>query len=236
MSSSTRRLIRVCTVCLNYKKLRIKWNSRNPRSGTFSKPTLRENRHTSALSALISSCLLAPHFNSCSLCFLFLSACALFASFRYLLTSSTFIIQSNLNSSNTDGSFTMDNSNSFFSTYDIFSIIKKNRYSGKFSYFIMKLYVVCTHYNHLIEAILMSILNMPSLYRRYKNSLNNCHFLPDLVPWLTPSASNYPYLEQIPMFLKMFEPLKFDCIFNTVDFASSVPLFCSLVCLQRNPL
>ena len=27
-----------------------------------------------------------------------------------------------------------------------------------FSYFIMKMYVVCTHWNHLIEAILMSTL------------------------------------------------------------------------------
>ena len=33
-------------------------------------------------------------------------------------------IQSNLNSSDTDGSFTMDNSNSFLSTYEILPIVQ----------------------------------------------------------------------------------------------------------------
>ena len=51
-------------------------------------------------------------------------------------------IQSNLNSSNTKGSFTMANSNSFF---EIFPIAQENKYLGKFSYFIMKLYVMCTN-------------------------------------------------------------------------------------------
>ena len=54
-------------------------------------------------------------------------------------------MQSNLNSSNTDGLFTMVNSNSFLSPYEILSIAQENKYFGKFSYFIMKLYVVCTH-------------------------------------------------------------------------------------------
>ena len=54
-------------------------------------------------------------------------------------------IQSNLNSSNTDGSFTMANSNSFLSPYEILPIAQENKYLGKFLYFIMKLYVVCTH-------------------------------------------------------------------------------------------
>ena len=43
-----------------------------------------------------------------------------------------------LDISNTDGSFTMANSNSFLSPYE-------NKYVGKFSYFIVILYVVCTH-------------------------------------------------------------------------------------------
>ena len=47
-------------------------------------------------------------------------------------------LQSNLNSSNTVGSFSMAKLNSFLSLY-------KNKYLGKFSYFIMKLYFVCTH-------------------------------------------------------------------------------------------
>ena len=54
-------------------------------------------------------------------------------------------IQYNLNGLNTDGSFTMDDSNSFFSPYKILSIAQENKYLGIFSYFIMELYVVCTH-------------------------------------------------------------------------------------------
>ena len=51
-------------------------------------------------------------------------------------------LQSNLNSLNTDGSFTMANLNSFFSPYEILLIAQENKYLGKFSYSIMKLYVV----------------------------------------------------------------------------------------------
>ena len=47
-----------------------------------------------------------------------------------------------------------------------------------------------------------------------KISLNYRHLLPDLAPWLTLSCSNYPYLEQISIVSKMFEPLKFDCTCN----------------------
>ena len=54
----------------------------------------------------------------------------------------------------------MANSNSFLSPYEILPLAQENKYLGKFSYLIMKLYVVCTHYNRLIEAILMSTLNI----------------------------------------------------------------------------
>ena len=54
-------------------------------------------------------------------------------------------IQLNLNSSNTDCSFTIANSNSFLSPYKIFPIAQENKYLGKFSYFIMNVYVVCAH-------------------------------------------------------------------------------------------
>ena len=54
-------------------------------------------------------------------------------------------LQSNLDGSNTDGSFTMANSNSFLSPYKILLIAQENKYLRKFSYFIVKLYVVCTH-------------------------------------------------------------------------------------------
>ena len=54
-------------------------------------------------------------------------------------------IQYNLNGSNTDGSLTVDDSNSFFSPYKVLPIAQENKYLGFFSYFIMELYVVCTH-------------------------------------------------------------------------------------------
>ena len=55
------------------------------------------------------------------------------------------MIQSNFDNSNTDGSFTMANSNSFLSPYEVLPIAQENIYLGWCSYFIVKLYVVCTH-------------------------------------------------------------------------------------------
>ena len=107
-------------------------------------------------------------------------------------------LQYNLNGLNPDGLFTVDDSNSFFSPYKILPIAQENKYIGiLFSYFIMELYVVCTHKNCLIEAILMSTLNIQLLCRKSrKNSLNHRYLLPDLAPWLTLSGLNYPCLEQ----------------------------------------
>ena len=48
-----------------------------------------------------------------------------------------------------------------------------------------------------------------------KKSLNYRYLLSGLAPWLTLSGSNYPCLEQFSMVLKMFEPLKFDCVIKT---------------------
>ena len=62
-----------------------------------------------------------------------------------ILLKSTLYIQSNLDGSNTDGSFTMANSDSFLSPYEILPIAQENKYLRKFSYFIVKLYVLCTH-------------------------------------------------------------------------------------------
>ena len=53
--------------------------------------------------------------------------------------------QSNLDGSNTDGSFTMAISHSFLSPYEILPIAQENKYLMIFSYFVVKLYVVCTH-------------------------------------------------------------------------------------------
>ena len=51
-------------------------------------------------------------------------------------------LQSNLDGSNTNGSFTMANSNSFLSPYEVLPIAQENKYLRKVSYFIVKLYVV----------------------------------------------------------------------------------------------
>ena len=65
-----------------------------------------------------------------------------------------------------NGSFTMANSNSFLSPYEIYPIDQENKYLRKLFYFIMKLYVVCTHENRLFEAILMSTHGIQRLCRR----------------------------------------------------------------------
>ena len=53
----------------------------------------------------------------------------------------------------------------------------------------------------------MSTLNIQLLYRSSKRfPLIIHHLLPDLAPGLTLNGSNYPYLEQIFMVPKRFEP------------------------------
>ena len=54
------------------------------------------------------------------------------------------------------------------------------------------------------------------VYKIEKISLNYRYLLPELVPWLTVSGSNYPCLERISMVPKMFEPLRFDCMYYTI--------------------
>ena len=59
----------------------------------------------------------------------------------------------------------------------------------------------------------MSTLNIQLLYGRSKIfPLITHHLLPELAPGLTLNGSNYPYLEQIFIVPKRFEPLRFDCI------------------------
>ena len=67
-------------------------------------------------------------------------------------------IQSNLNSSNTDGCFTMANSNSFLSPYEFLPLAQENKYLGIFLFPSQQLYVEC-----LIEAILMCTHNIQLL-------------------------------------------------------------------------
>ena len=66
------------------------------------------------------------------------------------------LLQLNINDSSTDGSFTGVFRDIFFFFLRIFS------------YSIMKMYVMYTHYNRLIEAILMRIFNIPLFHRRLK--------------------------------------------------------------------
>ena len=79
------------------------------------------------------------------------------------------IIQSHLNSSNTYGSFTMANSNSFLSSYEILPTAEGKQIIIEIFLFYNELYVVSTHLNRLIEAILlMSTLSIPLLSRKLK--------------------------------------------------------------------
>ena len=69
----------------------------------------------------------------------------LFRTFDVWTYNVLFSLKYNPNGSNPDGSFTVDDSNSFFSPYKILSIAQENKYLGFFSYFITELYVVCIH-------------------------------------------------------------------------------------------
>ena len=53
--------------------------------------------------------------------------------------------QTSVESQQLNGSFTMANSNSVLNPYEILPIDQENKYLRKLSYFIMKLFVVCTH-------------------------------------------------------------------------------------------
>ena len=75
---------------------------------------------------------------------------------KYKLLKITFksLLQYNLNGSNMDGSFTVDDSNSFFSPYKILPIAQENKYLGIFSYFILLIFfllfyhgIVCCVYS-----------------------------------------------------------------------------------------
>ena len=93
----------------------------------------------------------------------------LFRKFNHCLQTNLGVnLQYDLNGSNPDGSFTVDDSNSFLSPYELLPIAQENKYLREFSYFIVELYVVCTHKNRLIEAIVMSTFNIQSLCRKSK--------------------------------------------------------------------
>ena len=73
-------------------------------------------------------------------------------------------LQWNLDDSNTDGSFTLNDSNSFLSPDEVLPIAQENKYLGKLSYFIMKLYmyVVClmsTQHTVVVQKIKKTSVN-----------------------------------------------------------------------------
>ena len=121
-------------------------------------------------------------------------------------------IQYNLNGSNTDGLFTLDDSNSFFSHYKVLQIAQEN-----------KLLMIFFLFNHEIVCCVYP-LELPQQgdsneYTTYNHCVENQKDFPELslfASWtgamITLSGSNYPCLKQISMVPKMFEPLRFDCI------------------------
>ena len=102
----------------------------------------------------------------------------------------------------------------FLSPYEILPKAQENKYLENFSHFIMELYVVVLI--RIASSRRFSWVQSTFQYciENRKASLNYHHSLPVLVPWLTLSGSNYPYLIQVSMVPKMFEPLKFDCIYD----------------------
>ena len=129
-------------------------------------------------------------------------------------------LQYNLNSSNTDGSFTVDDSSSFFSPYKILPIAQENKYLGIFYLILSWNCMLCVHITPRWGDS-MSTPNIQSLCWKSKKSYR--YLFLELVPWITLSGSNYPCLERISMVPKMFESLRFDCIsfaFNVIRFTN----------------
>ena len=94
-------------------------------------------------------------------------------------------------------------------------IAKENKYWRKFSFYYE---IVCCvyslespHWGNSNEYTQHTII----LLKIENISINYSHLLPDLAPWLNLTGLNYLSLEQISVVPKMFEPLKFDCIWAT---------------------
>ena len=126
-----------------------------------------------------------------------------------------------------DGSFTIDDSNSFFSPYKILPIAQENKYLGIL--FLIYHGIVCWMYSLELphRGNSNEYTQHTIIVLKIKNiSLNYRYLFPELVPWLTLSGSNYPYLEWISMVPKMFKPLRVDCIFKPVCWTSSFVNIC----------
>ena len=143
------------------------------------------------------------------------------------------VLQYNLNGSNTDGSFTVDDSNCFISPYKILPIAQEKIYLMIFFFL----------FNHGIVCCVYSLESRDSNeYTQYNHCVENRKYFPKLslfASWtgamITLSGSNYPCLEQISMVPKMFEPLRFNCILLGLQmaFEPSTLIHCSyaIVCV-----
>ena len=92
-------------------------------------------------------------------------------------------VQYNLNGSNTDGLFTVDDSNSFFSPYKILPIAQENKIFRDF--FLFYHGIVCCVYS--LESPHRGDSNEYTqhtiiVWKIEKISLNYCYLLPELVP------------------------------------------------------
>ena len=78
--------------------------------------------------------------------------------FRLLQSLFVFHLKLRKNGSNTDGSFTVDDSNSFFSLYKILPIAQENKYLGIFSIILWNcmlcvlIRIASSIYNHCVET------------------------------------------------------------------------------------
>ena len=98
--------------------------------------------------------------------------------------------------------------NSLLSPQKILRTAQENKYLGIFQeFFLFYNESVCCVYS--LESHHHTII----VYKIEKSSLNYSHLLPDLATWLILSSSNYSCLKHFSMVPKMFEPLRFDCIF-----------------------
>ena len=132
-----------------------------------------------------------------------------------LQVSNIYHIQYNLNGSNPGGSFTVDDSNSFFSPYKILPNSSRSQIFRDF--FLVFHGIVCCV--HSLESPHRGDSNKYTQHtiivkKIEKITLNYRYLLPELVPWLTLSGSSYPCLERISMVPKMFEPFRFDCMYG----------------------
>ena len=114
----------------------------------------------------------------------------------------TVYVQSNLDSANTDGSFTLANSKSFYEFQrNSSNSSRKQIFKDIFSFYheiVWCVYSLESHHRGDSNEYTQHTISEEKIEN---TSLNYRHLLPDMAPWLTLSGSNYPCLEQISIVL-----------------------------------